>query len=498
MFSGHGYSTYVAHNLGQSLPLPMPSRSFPPLIPLLSGTLDHFFHTGLYSLCYVNILVFLLLFGVALALAKELSKGSALWLVFPLFMFWNRPFGSELVAGCTIPVTLLTILMSALAMLRSSKTGKITPWDACFGAMLAAGTLARFDMLPFALIALSFYGAVLATSKITIREIAVKSAVSCAAFALVSLPWWLRNMAAFGSFFTSDHNITVLSTYPDNVYQTFWAAGHPELVYANPGLWLSQRLNYFLQNIVILTHISAGMAVTAPLFAALCWKQLKREQRILLLFIMIFCVAIMASISLLRYHDARYFSIAHFLLFFALVLMAEQTLNTPNQRRLLLGVLWSCALLAGATSLRLYPLTHFKLLPQNLASQQKQFDNLAKNLHLASDKHMPFVATDNPETLYFFTGWPTLYLPRNVEKCDRNFTAWLEHWQPTHIIAPEARLRAFGMGRYISLTHVDRELALPNDPVFNSKGNILTGPDADLALASGYPVKNFHCPDPAQ
>ena len=132
----------------------LPSRSFPPLMPILIGLCDKFFSKGISSGLFVNIFVLLAMIHTHFLLSRKISGKYFLLIFLALPFFLNKTnFVDEVISGRSIP--LVAFFYSLIVLIISHQN--ITRYKAfLLGSLIGMLYLTRFDSLIYCLILLVF------------------------------------------------------------------------------------------------------------------------------------------------------------------------------------------------------------------------------------------------------------------------------------------------------------------------------------------------------
>ena len=251
LLSGLGYASQAIRDfyIENTSAFAEPSRSFPPLLPILIGVCGKLSGKGITSALIVNIFVLLALFHVHYLTSKELF-GKYFYLIFlmlPFFALTNDYFTNEVISGRSVPLAALLVSCIVFLLIRNESSGQ----SALFlGGLLGLLYLTRADTLIFCILMLAYYAA---SSKIHKNVF-----MAFAGFGIVVFPWMIRNVVTFGQLFASDNSVTALSTAPSIVTLSYFEHGVP-LWSDNPNLWITQRIGYFTRNVQIIIELLKPM-----------------------------------------------------------------------------------------------------------------------------------------------------------------------------------------------------------------------------------------------
>lgn len=444
VFAGHGYASQAIRDfyIGGSAEFFQPSRSFPPLMPLLVGTVDALSGKGIASGLIANLLLTLALFHTYFALAAKLAGrfAWAMFLVLPAFLFFETSPDSltgEILAGRAMALAAL-LCCSVLLVLCSNH---ITPRRAALlGVLLALLYLTRFDSAVFvaALVAgLAFF-----------KVVPLRWLVG--AFLLALAPWLARNLIAFGSPLASDNAITALSTFPSIVPISAFEHDAVPMLWHDPGLWAMQRA----ENLVINSQTYFGLltplgtlAATVVCALAMFSPRSPRPVKILVALAALWTIANLLAVSLTPYHDARYFSLAAFLTLAAAAASltalaggcpAPQGTEDPACEHAPAGGSppRGLALVTLAIAVTLVtPLVAPKIDRLRGAEAYRQLhERFAGEVGVGD-----LVASSSPEELAYHSSWRTIYLPLNRPQPDAAFLQWQRKFAvPFALLPPDS------------------------------------------------------------
>lgn len=441
IFSGFGFATQAIRDfyLEVSSEFYLPTRSFPPLTPILIGGFDRIFHKGITSGIYVNLVVLLGLFHAHYVLCRRLVDKyvAIVFLSLPLFILvTDSPdsFVAEIVAGRSIPLSALLFTLIAIILIADD----LTPLKSGIAGVLTGLLyLNRYDSLIFCFALLIFVF-------LSGRQRAHAFFIG---FALVLTPWLIRNAVTFGSFFASDNAVTVRSIHP-GIVQISWFFDVPELR-DNPSVWAAQRVKYLLRNIDTLTVLLRPFGGLVPVLLAIlgiCSGLVSEKVRSFFILSFVWVVAHLLAVSTTPYFDHRYFSFSAFLIALCSTITICSVVTTikghqghvsqpPDLSLKVLLVFRS----VGALLLFLTIVTTKGIVDPSLrtSDQNAEMNRCIYNAFKEVIGSSHLVAYRSPESLAFYSDWKTIYLPLNLVVLDQDFIGWSEHWRVTHIIVPE-------------------------------------------------------------
>jgi len=181
--------------------------SFPPVWPLLIGTVLTVAPIGIYAGSFLNVLVVAATLPVLVRLGKAVCGWPAAGVMLFLGLLGNREYLMEAAAGRSIPLAVLLFLIALVVAL----TGRSPSREWIVGAAAGAVTLTRFDFLLGGLV----LGLVVAVDASGRRLAALARCLT--GYALALAPWIAYSLHHFGRFFISDNTRTVLLAEPSHV-----------------------------------------------------------------------------------------------------------------------------------------------------------------------------------------------------------------------------------------------------------------------------------------
>ena len=427
LMSGLGYASQAIRDfyIDVTSAFAEPSRSFPPLLPVLIGIVAKLSGKGIASGLIVNIFVLLAHFHVHYLTSKELF-GKYFYLIFlmlPFFFLTNDPFSGEWLSGRSIPLAALLVSCVIYLLVRKEQGGRSALF---FGGALGLLYLTRTDTLIFCVLILAFY---VARSKI--RKDVIMAFVG---LGVVVFPWTIRNLVTFGQIFASDNTVTALSTYQSIVTICFFENGFPSWK-DNPNLWITQRISYFMNDVqIIIGLLKPSGGIYALLIATVGFVSPKIAQSVKPLFILTltWLLSQTFAISLTSYSDHRYFTISAFLVSvcaIATVLsyVAGSTIRSTDSIKQTVLSRWRY-LLPGLTLVLTLALVNYfvkdMLMRQNLSSAP--YENMYSDFKaFVGDNDR--VAYREAEHLAYYSTWRTIYMPVNIDRPDNTaFEAWVK------------------------------------------------------------------------
>ena len=439
LFSGEGYTSPVLRDFYLThFDNFFPSRSFPPLWPILIGLLDKIIHNGIASGLVINLAV---TYGVLFSWFKfSLRFDKAVFILFGsllFFLFVNEPFSAEILSGRSVPVVLLCLIV-LLNVLSSDNLSKSHYFIA--GALLGLISLTRTDCLLFTL------GAPLV---ILLRKDAHLRAVVTiyAGMFLTLLPWLIRNIWVFGTPLASDNALTAMSTYPAVIPINYFE-GAPPLLTEDYKLWAAQRIQYLLVNIknlnAMLAPLGGWIIIACSLigfFISISNAKINFKESCLYGLTWLWVIANLASVSMTPFPDLRYFSISAFLIMTSGTLTIFNAVsrysgsNVPlNETEHKKKKAWLIHSLIGLIAFIFIVISYSKELNRNGSDHYKGLQQAFGTIIKPTD----LVGSPDADTQTYYTGWKTIYLPLNLPSADENFMAWAKKWKVRYIIVEQS------------------------------------------------------------
>ena len=437
--SGFGYVSQAIRDfyLQFSPDFFQPSRSFPPLMPILVGITDKLFPLGISSGLLVNIVVLLAMLHVHFFFSKKFS-GKFFWIIFlalPVLFFRNNGFIAEILAGRSIP--LVGFLYTFIILIISSHTITVRK-SFLLGALLGLLFLTRFDSLIFCFLFVGF----LYFFKIAHLRWVIFG------WLIVLSPWLVRNIIVFGNPLASDNSITVFSTHPAMV-QISWFENIP-MWGDNPGLWVTQRLSYVYENSKIIFRLFFRIGGPLTIALAALGLYIPNTPKIIKIYTAVawlWLISNVVAVSLTPYHDERYFSLSVFAVGLSALLIALNWLFNKKRKKLnrngdsITGAtssqtnhwIYLVMVLSVAIGLGGY-FVKPKIVAGDINSNTHQcvyneFKNEITRDHL--------VAYTMAEQLAYYSQWKTIYLPLNLTEPDEHFLSWKLKFNVSYAILPE-------------------------------------------------------------
>lgn len=440
--SGLGYVSQAVRDfyMGMTLEFYQPSRSFPPLMPILIGVFDKIFLVGISSGLFVNILILFGIFNIHFHFSKIIA-GKYFWLIFLVLPFFilnndsNSSFVAEIVSGRSIPLSVMIYSLILLIICSPKKISLLKSF--LIGLLLGCMYLTRFDSLIFCIF-LTIY--LIIKKAISIRWISYGLCISI-------IPWLLRNIFAYGNPFASDNTITALSTYP-SIVQISWFENIP-LLKDNPNLWATQRLNYIVENIKIMIKLFIPLGGFFTILIFIIGSILpifSKNMRIYIDIAWIWLLSNIIAISLTPYHDARYFSLSVFIVLVSCLLIIVSmilkiNINTvKNNNNLVINkieskIQWfliTVFLIISLMIVNYFVKSKIKLGDTNSVIYKCLNDGFKEQIFETN-----LVAYMHAEHLAYYSNWKTIYTPLNITEVNNDFIAWSSKLKVSYIIVPE-------------------------------------------------------------
>ena len=443
IFDGLGFSSFSLRDFYIDVAWPIPSRSFPPLYPLLVGLTDFVFSSRIQSGVGLNLfLLFATLFTFAF-LSRSLSKSHwfFLSLSFLLFFDLNKPYQYELGAARSIPLMILLYLLFLFFFLKSLEEEAGTRKNTILcSASLCALLLSRFDQMPFCLAVLAMTPFIYRVKGTQFNRGIKKGATIAIVFVLLYLPWGVRNTVQFGTPWASDNAITAKSTHESIVQMTYWKKGeYPPSLFEEPKVWLKQRISYLKRNWKKFNKSTHHIVYYVPLLVLAFWATFTTSQRLVLFLGLLNALFTFAAISLTPYGDLRYFSLVHLNLILALGLCVTNLLKVTSGRlsMFVAGVTIVVCLVTlpfhdRELRSKASDLFSGRFIAHDVDRKQRFYDKLVSHMeqHLSSNT---LLAVPRPEEWTYFTKSRTTWLPRNGSQTE-HLVAWLKKFEVDFLV----------------------------------------------------------------
>jgi 4-amino-4-deoxy-L-arabinose transferase-like glycosyltransferase len=428
--SGMGYYTSFVRDLHIQVTQPWFSRDFPPLFPLFVGLTDKITGAQIASGLVLNLVILFFILHVTYSMSTKVpgARGHFLFLGVLLFICWNKPFLKEIVQAGSLPLSLL-ILLCIVHFLTWKRYYKGLSSSICIGALLGLLALTRFDAILFCFLFPMIY---IFESKDRFK----KTLHAYIGLLLVLSPWLIRNWLVFNQLFASSDLANITSILKDPLQTGYYKYGF-QTFSASPTLWIYQRTSNLLVNLnIFFNQIGIPGLILFLILIGTSIKKIRERQPWgsihLLAVVWVFCNFI--TVSLTPHHGPKLFSISILLLLFSLIYdlirfgNKSMILKPSMPRRV--RILWaiSVSILIVGTILALQkPI--FSVTPKLQAAYDTLVEDFGKSLTAES-----FIATDNPATLHYFSGWKTIHIPHNARGFDENFMEWMTRWNVSHMI----------------------------------------------------------------
>ena len=462
-FSGHGYSSPAIRDFYVNPELSPPSRSFPPLLPLLIGMVIKITGWGIVAGTIVNLAVLYATLHIWFLFSKRMF-GKFLYVsffCFVYFVFNNEGYIDEVYSGRSVP---LVVFFLFLLMHLSAKLEARSPKSMiAIGITLAALPLTRFDALLFSISVLILYSFWLRRDKKGLMALLL-------GFFLVMAPWMIRNLALFGNPFASDNAVTAFSTYPAIVQLNIFDNGIP-LATDNIELWFHQRVEYFVGNVKALISTITGLTgwlILALILASLCLIQRnvadtaspenknknenfdpeknRRLVKVIFLIGWLWVLTNTALISLTPYRDNRYLSASVLMLLVMATLSAVFLVMNRNIVRPLNSDSSNSKLLTGRPRFLVTAIVLLIATPALIHINQVLLSNPIFSVRpVATDKFFTdwgvsidknaLIASVSAEQMAYSMGLQTIYLPGNFNTVsDKTSAKWIKKWKVDYLI----------------------------------------------------------------
>lgn len=439
LVSGSGYASQAIRDF--YLPVTpdffQPSRSFPPLMPVLVGIVDKLSGKGIVSALLVNIFALLAMFHAHFLFSKRVAA-KYFWVVFlvlPLFIFASGSvdsFTQEIVSGRSIPLAALLYTLISLTICRHELTMRRSFF---LGILMGMLYLNRFDALAFCVLLMGY---IFLEKRTNARWVVFGLLITLA-------PWLIRNTIVFGNPLASDNFITVFSTFPLIVQISWFDHGVP-LLRDHPNLWFTQRGNYVIQNMGIVTRMLGGFVTIMIAAFGLFSENIPKNIKTYIVIAFLWLLSNLMVVSLTPYHDARYFSLSAFVIGLSALLTVISLIvnqpgaqatqhdgeiigNTPGQKHQ-----W---ILACASIVLAIWIVNYSVKPRinagddNASGYQCLYDELKGEISRSD-----LVAYGAAEHLAYYSKWRTIYFPLNASSPDSNFISWKTRFNVRYAIVP--------------------------------------------------------------
>lgn len=469
LMGNKGFTSPSARDFNVEPVWPVSSRSFPPVFPLLVGAMNWLTGYGIQSNAIVNLLVLVLFIVVLIHFFKNIVDWAWILLMFSfvLFVATNPYYREEVLAGRSIPTTMLALFGFYTCFAKS-----LEERPRFFGSSILAGIClaimmhTRFDQTLFCLAAVPFSFVLYRWKGDTNLEALKKTGTMFGAFLLVSMPWMVRNTRLFGLPFASDNAVAVFSTHPSLVGICYWPAGsEPDTIWTNLALWLNQRQHYLIANFKKIMHITSFTICWIPVIPLLLWRILTNKQRSFYLYACLHILCTIFSISISPYGDPRYFSSIHLNLLVMGFMCGAAVLDlavAPLMEKILTYVALLVMLVLPFTDASRTPIAEHllkgQLLPGDVKSQQARYGAMkaAFSPHFQSD---PVIAVHHDAEIFtYYTGYRTIYYPINLKRRTKGLAEWIAKWNVDYLVLFQPMVRSLKMKKYVLASASGRTL----------------------------------------
>ncbi|MCP4679023.1 MAG: hypothetical protein GY854_26735, partial [Deltaproteobacteria bacterium] len=343
VFKDHGFSTFAVRDIQEVPAWPLPSRSFPPLLPVLSGLVDWCTGLGIKSGAVINLSVFPSILLVLMFLGKTVAKKN--WLLFslPFILFFatNRYYRRVTETGLSTPITMLFFLAFIVFFLRALNPNlKHRGFELSSGVCLCLMLLSRYDHLLVALALIPFCFLVCRWFGFSTRDALIKTGYIGGSLVIAYLPWAIRSIAIYGIPFASNNSITVFNITKLHSPICYWIKGtEPETLFTNFDLWLSTRTDYLVINWHKLEKVTNGFVYVTPIVSIALWSRLSKIAKTMLLICLLHAVILLFTISLTPFHDLRYWSQCHLSLYLVFCLVLIESFKGMKREKITRNIL---------------------------------------------------------------------------------------------------------------------------------------------------------------
>lgn len=445
IFSGLGFTSFSARDFYIEPTWPVISRSFPPLHPFLIGLVDLIFGFGIRSAALLNIFV---LFGTIvtfLILSRTLNKSTWFVIAFSFILFfWANPYyREELIAGRSIPCTIMFYYLAIIFFAKSIISNNNHRWHECMcGFFLCLMLHERFDQMLFCLLFIPASFIFYRLNGSSNWESFIKSGTITLVLVVFSLPWVIRNIIQFQTPFASNNTMAVISVNPDMACLNYWLPGdEPPTIYTAPNIWINQRIAFLVKNLKKIWEIAKHVIYIAPIAALAVWRRFHTLQKMFAIVSVLNMAASLITVSLTPYGDHRYFSLIHANLCIITFIGIASFLDRNRLKKirnilfvLTIPLLVSLLLLDTHRTPLIRYLLKGQIIPNDTNIQQIYFETI-------KDAFQPYLSADDllgvsfdAEKFTYFTGYKTISFPTNMRVHTRGLKQWMERWHVDFLI----------------------------------------------------------------
>ncbi len=458
LFDGHGFTTFAIRDLHDDPAWPLPSRSFPPLFPLLTGFVDFITDAGIHSGVIVNLITLLGTLVIVCFLCRTLTPRYwlLLALTFIVFVASDAFYRGELGQARAIPLTLFWYIIFLTTFIKSlDRDNRPYVFESIAGICLGLMILTRFDQLLFSLAALVIAIFCYRQFGFSKRQVLLKMSCLVGFFFLTYLPWGVRCLAVFGTPFAANNTLTALSIFNGHAPICFWSPENfPKTIFDDPGLWLTFRLRYATRNWNAIVEVTHSLIYIVPIFTAIVWRRMPRPHKVIVLLGLAYGIIHYLSVSLTPFPDRRYWAQLHFTLLLIFGLSLTSILDSSRPRRIgsfIVGsVVFICCWLplgnqrGPGLGTRLFS---GKLIPHNVTNIARRYqEKQAYYASVTDTEGAIFSPARNGEVFAYYTGERSVIFPRNVRRgllTNPDFYAWLSKWKIDYIQVDKRYFKRF-------------------------------------------------------
>jgi hypothetical protein len=440
-FVRHGnYASSSVRDFNGPRVFPQPNRSRPPVWPFFIGIFSRLtglrIHSGVVANGCVLLAALIVFWWLSRAIA--LNQSYLFFAVLPLLVVFDGQFQLELAAARSMPTAVLWYLLCLACAWRWLDSRPLTrAYSIWTGVAMAALSLTRFDQTFF--VGICLLALPLRVLVVDTRQGLREAAWAFGGFAILWLPWAIRNLVVFGTPVTSVDSASAASTHPGTYGLLFFAPGHtPPTLREAPGLWAEQRWSYLKVNAGVIYQSLRFLLLPVAVVIGLSWRRLQRRDRTFGGILAASALLLALSISLTSLHDRRYFTpvFLAFGIFGALALC-----RLLSGRRMIASVFTSGVwlVIVAAASPQAYRAVskpdgfREKALGPRINQVQAEYAKLTPAIRKITGPDA-VVAGPWAEEFSYYTGLRAISLPLDVPTLE-DFDAWLVAWHPDYIWA---------------------------------------------------------------
>jgi hypothetical protein len=449
--------------------LPVPSRSFPPLFPMMIAAWHGVFQSGFSSGVYLNLLGLIGLILVAALFARHLTGklvGLSSFGVF-LFILIDPHFREELIAGTPYPwhyLLLITSIWTGSAVVLNPRRRNLV----CFGAILGLLILLRFDQTLYAAVALGLVYLLTWRKSRSWKTATLALSQAGVVTLLVISPWLVRNQVVFGTPLAADNAITAKSTETVTVILCAYVGNRPPQYSDNPKLWWRTKFSHLRNNLGAWFRFYplTGLCLAVSGFVLINrWYGISESVKIGIAMALLYITVALLGLSLTPFDHERYYSPYVFLyLFFTLILLDRESPFILQFNRwsgwfmvLTLSFITLCVALPQYESLSKSKAFRWRILPRDENPRRQFFNDIATKTGLSGERQpkrivavqYDSVARLDAEAFTSMTDIPSIMLPFNVGSDTPAFRYWLNYWKPDYLLVFEDWVGWLGFPQHV-------------------------------------------------